>query len=140
VVPKTEEQLAAANRKKNLTAGQTKVRKTITTITKIVDELTAAALSAAAELSPMDQAMIHNLKNLLTELQQSDNDYLQCALDVGTTLPELANLWIRQLADCKSATVRIKALVPRVPAASVPTAAATGVEVAPVAADATPGV
>ncbi len=140
VVPKTEEQLAAANRKKNLTAGQAKVRKTITTITKLVDELTAAALSAAAELSPMDQAMIHNLKNLLTELQQSDNDYLQCALDVGTTLPELANLWTRQLADCKSATVRIKALVPRVPAASVPTAAATGVEVAPVAADATPGV
>eukprot|EP00972_Heterocapsa_arctica_P089303 13169476-Heterocapsa_arctica.AAC.1 len=68
----------------------------------------------------MDQAMIQNLHNVMTELKNADNDYVQCAADENTALPDLTTLWARQIADCKAANVRIKLLSPaavrRVPA------------------------
>eukprot|EP00972_Heterocapsa_arctica_P017881 2642953-Heterocapsa_arctica.AAC.1 len=45
VIPKTEEQLAAANRKQNLTSGHARVRKTTPVMTKLVEELYTAARS-----------------------------------------------------------------------------------------------
>eukprot|EP00972_Heterocapsa_arctica_P023211 3417425-Heterocapsa_arctica.AAC.1 len=104
-----------------------------------MDELQTAAGSAAAELSPMDQAMVENLQRLMTELQNADKDLLVCAAD-ESTVPDLANLWARQLADFKTANARIKVLSPavrRVPPASVPTeAAAADVDAASVATEA----